>query len=84
MSGIAAAVFYKRLPWIKKFTSRTARVLWSSFFIFVPSGIYSAICNFYSSQDVETGWIKNRENFGRYMATRDITKINPDVRIVND
>lgn len=84
MTGVAAAVFYKRIPWIRRFTSKTARVLWSTFFIFIPSGIYSAACNAYSEKDMELAFMKGSENFGRYMATRDIRKINPDVRMVED
>ena len=83
-AGLAAAIFYKRIPGIRNFTSKKARVLWSSFFLFVPSGTFSFLINMYSSNDIELGFMKNKENFGRYMATKDITKINPDVRMVDD
>lgn len=35
-------VFYKRIPWIRTFTSTRARVLWSIFFLLMPISVVSA------------------------------------------
>jgi hypothetical protein len=51
-AGILAAIFYKRIPWIRNFTSKKARVLWSSFFIFIPSGIFAGVWNSLSQVDL--------------------------------
>jgi hypothetical protein len=37
--SLIPVIFYKRIPWIKKFTSKPARVLWSVGFVFLPSNI---------------------------------------------
>ena len=82
--GVAGAVFYKRLPWIKRFTSKKARFLWSAFFILIPSGVFSAFWNAYTASDVEMKFAKNSQNFAMFKASGDITKLNPNVRMVED
>lgn len=52
LAGVAASVFYKRIPWIKSFTSTSARALWSIFLIFIPSGIFSGIWNNFTQSDL--------------------------------
>lgn len=82
--GIAASIFYKRIPGIRRFKSKTARVLWSFFFIFIPSGTFAAFWNKYTAQDMQLKFMTHRENFGSYIATRDITKLNPGIRMTDD
>ena len=82
--GVAASLWYKKLPWFKKFNSTLGRTLWSAFFILVPAGVFSGVWNSLTSQDMQVQFMKYGPDFMRYLATRDITKLNSDVRLTND
>lgn len=89
MSTVAAAfaaipvILYKRIPWIKTFTSTKARVLWSIFFIMFPLAVVSAIQATRFSDMITRHYKLNGEKFVEYKRSGDITKINPEITLVD-
>lgn len=81
--SLIPVIFYKRIPKLRNFTSKKARVLWSMFFIFVPASIANAFQTKALTDFIQRRWYLRGEDFIKYKLTGDLHKINDEARLVD-
>ena len=78
--GLIPAIFYKKMPILKRYTSKKARVLWTLAILFIPTNI----ANYYFASKVQSEIIQsyalNQLDFMRYRQSGDVTIMNPSIK----
>ena len=69
-------VFHKRIPGLKRFTSRTGRILWGMFFIFIPSSIVSQYFSSTFQNQIQQSYQLNAKDFMQYRMNGDVLRMN--------
>ena len=79
--SLVPVIFHKKLPVLKKFTSKKARVLWGVGFIFIPANIAGGLIGRSATAEATTSYQLNLMDFRQYRQNKDITQINPDIKL---
>ena len=64
--------FHKRLPVLKRYTSRTSRVLFGVAWVFLPANLVGALLGRDRNQEMLMSYNLNMREFKRYQENKDI------------
>jgi hypothetical protein len=74
---LAPIIWFRKFPVLKRFTSRTGRVLWSLGFIFIPTNLINFYFTNKTGQEMTVSYNMRIMDFMKYRQTGDITVMNP-------
>lgn len=81
--SIIPVIFYKRIPGLRNFRSKYARVLWSLAFIFLPASIANIFQQKSITDFITRRWYLRADDFITYKLSGDVLRINEEVRLVD-
>ncbi len=75
------AIFYKKMPILKKYTSKKARVLWTFALLFIPTNIANYMLASKVQAEIAQSYGLNQLDFMRYRQVGDVLVMNPSLQL---
>lgn len=80
---LVPVIFHKRIPGLKRFTSKKARFFFGLLFIFVPPSIVSQYFSTSFEKKIQQSYQLHGDDFVKYRMTGDILRINDQIKFAD-